>query len=783
MSFRFRLASFFIAALVVTQLATALLVYQVTRRELVGEGQRQLGAAAQAFAAQLQDISGRVAGSVQILSLDYALRAAIAQHDEDTLLSALRNHGRRVGASQMLVVDLDGKIEADTLGVATTGTMFPHPDLLADALEKPASAVVAMRGHAYWMVVVPMLAPDLVGFIAAAIPIDDATLAKLQHQSALPRSVELAVSDHAGRWIVVARGMDQTALAERLLEQAPTLPKESRLLTVGGREYVARAVWLDRARSGKPVAAVLGYSVDEALSPYRRVALAWGALLALGLAAGLAGAWLVARSVSRPVEDLAAAARRIAGGDYDLPPPSVRRDEIGQLAGAFSTMANALREREARILHQAGHDPITGLANRMAAETAIARVLDTRPLQEHALLIIGLKHLPEIVRTLGHEVSDRVMREAGRRLLVPAGKALLARVADDEFCVLLAQATRAEAAALAMRMVDTLVEPYHEDDLTLDLAPVVGIALAPAHGEDAGTLLRHAGVARMAAVRGEDAVAVYQPDTDPHRPERLSLMSEMRQAIDHDALHLHFQPKLALASGRIDGAEGLVRWSHPQRGAITPDTFIPLAEETGNIRRLTRWALAAGVAQAGRWEAAGHDIRVAINVSARDLEDRQLPRRVADLLALHRLPAQRLQLEITESAIMHRPDTALDVLGALAAQGIDLAIDDFGVGQSSLSYLRRLPVRELKIDRSFITSLAHVREDRTIVRSIVELGHQLGYRVTAEGVEDAAALVYLTQIGCDHAQGYYVSAALDTARFEALLQGPAPTAREPRTPS
>jgi EAL domain-containing protein (putative c-di-GMP-specific phosphodiesterase class I) len=251
-------------------------------------------------------------------------------------------------------------------------------------------------------------------------------------------------------------------------------------------------------------------------------------------------------------------------------------------------------------------------------------------------------------------------------------------------------------------------------------------------------------------------------------------MSDLRKVLEgapgaHGELELVYQPKLHLPTGRIDGAEGLLRWRHPVAGPLAPDAFIALAEETGNIRRLTRWVLGAGIEEAGRWQAAGEDLRIALNVSARDLDDVDLPRRVAGLLAAHGVSPSRVILEITESAIMGKPETAIAVLRRLAEQGIALAIDDFGVGQSSFAYLRRLPVRELKIDRTFIAHLSESREDRAIVRSIVDLGHDLGYRVTAEGVEDARTIEMLREMHCDHAQGYQVGRPLSAEAFLALV--------------
>ena len=770
MTFRFRLALFFVAALVAVQALTAVLVYEVTRHELIQEGQRQLGVAAAAFARQLDDISDRVSASVKVLSLDYALRSAIAQHDQATMQSALANHGQRVGATQMLLLDVDGRVEVDTLGAYPTGSAFPYADLVERAWSQPAAAVVAWRGHAYWMVVVPVFAPNLVGEIAAAIPIDDSLLARLQAQSTLPRNIELVAQNANGSWALLAHGSDQIALTAGLSTQRGSLPAQPALLEAGGREFVAQAVSLSRAHASAPVAAVLGYSVDEALRPYRSVALAWVALLALGLLVGLLGAWLIARGVSRPVEQLAASARRIEAGDYTAPQKIERKDELGALASAFVGMTEAIREREARILYQSGHDPVTDLPNRLAADAHIQSELGNHPQQSAALLMVGLGRVPDIIKTMGHAVCDRVMRDVGRRIRGPAGGSFVAHATDTQFAVFLARGNRQEAIAAGFRLLDALAEPYREADLTLDLAPAVGIALAPTHATGANGLLRRAEIALLAALGSEEPIAVYDPATDPHRPERLSLMGDLRTALDHDQLQLHYQPKLNLGSDAVDGAEGLVRWQHPTLGAVPPDAFIALAEETGNIRRLTRWALAAGIAQAKRWHAAGHAIRVSINVSARDLDDADLPRRVAELLALHALPPERIALEITEGAIMGKPDAAIAVLRRLADQGIDLAIDDFGVGQSSLAYLRRLPVRELKVDKSFVMHLHESREDQTIVRSIVELAHHLGYRVTAEGVNHEATLAFLREIGCDHAQGWQIAKAMAAETFDAVLQ-------------
>jgi predicted signal transduction protein with EAL and GGDEF domain len=546
-------------------------------------------------------------------------------------------------------------------------------------------------------------------------------------------------------------------------------------MVTDGREQIVLAAPLATPPESRSVIAVMGFPLDDALRQYEPIIFAPFVLLAGAVLLAFGGALLVARSVARPVEALALATRRIEAGDYTPPLPLAQKDELGQLSTALGSMARAISEREEHIRHQATHDAVTGQLNRSALDQVMAGRLGTPPA---ALLLIGFVRLQDIVKTVGREISDRLMRDAGHRLAALIGNATLARVSDSAFGVFALGPGGPAAAELARRIVATFEKPYYEGDLTIDAVAAVGIALAPNHGTEGGWLLQRADVALFEASRAESRIAFYEASADPHRPEHLSLMSDLRAELEQDGLRQFYQPKLDLAAGRVSGAEALVRWHHPKRGLVSPDAFISLAEETGNIQRLTRWALATGIAQAAQWRARGLDLTISINLSVRDLADAALPARVAALLVRHDLPASQLMLEVTESAIMGEPDAAIAVLRALADQGIALSIDDFGVGQSSLSYLRRLPVRELKIDKSFVCNLSQNPEDRMIVQSVIALGHQLGYSVTAEGVEDEAALARLTAYGCDSAQGFHIARPMPIDAFDRFLdEAPWPSLR------
>lgn len=790
MGFRFRLLLFLAVVLTAIYGLTGILAYEATWAELVAQGERQLTTSSQAFIRQLRDISERVADNVRVMAMDYGLRAAIAQKDRETVLSALRNHGHRVRAARMMLVGLDGTIEADTGrdAKAAAPSGFPFADLLDKALEEPSSTVIRTGDMAYWLVVVPVLAPTPIGFVAATIPIDEALLARLQESATLPEPAELIAPDKDGNWFVLPSTRRSVSVASGLLATGHAPLSMPVIVGVGGRDYVALTADLTvadrddalRGAGGSAIRAVFGYSIDAALRPYRRIFVLGLFLFAGGLLAILAGAVVVARGVSRPLEQLARTAMGIAEGEYGVfTSPSISNDEVGKLGKAFGRMIEAVREREGKLLHQARHDALTGLPNLSVIAEAMEADLVRDREAAGTLVTLRLDGLPEIIKTLGHAVADRIIMasvERLRRFLLDEGGGdpdgampLLARTGEAVFSLWLPGAAPDDALGIAQRLVGALSAPHREVDLTVDLVPVAGIASAPAHGRVPSLLLQRGEVALHLAQKGSAPVAVYAGALDPHRPERLSLMAELRTGLEQGEFRLHYQPKLNLASGRIEGAEALVRWFHPKRGMIPPDDFISLAEHTGNIRFLTRWVLETGIRQLAGWRAEGMPVRLAVNLSARDLEEEDLPALIGALLDRHGVGPEQLVLEITESAMMRDPDSALPVLKALASRGIDLAIDDFGVGQSSFAYLRRLPVRELKIDKSFVIPLSESVGDRIIVHSIVEIGHRLGFRVTAEGVEDAAALAFLREVNCDYVQGYYLARPLAGTAFAEFL--------------
>jgi diguanylate cyclase (GGDEF)-like protein len=415
-------------------------------------------------------------------------------------------------------------------------------------------------------------------------------------------------------------------------------------------------------------------------------------------------------------------------------------------------------------------DELTGLANRRLfydrLNAAVAGGDATL-----AVAMVDLDRFKELNDTLGHHAGDLLLAQLGPRLNDVVGDAgLVARLGGDEFALLLPGAGLARAAEIARHVGAALQQPFEIDGLEVVMDASIGAALCPQHGTEAEALLQRADVAMYQAKQARTGFQSYDPGLDRHSRERLVLMAELRRALERDELVLHYQPKVVLADGRVAGVEALVRWQHPIHGLRGPGAFLPHAEHTALMRPLTLHVLQTALADLARWRADGLDLHVAVNLAVQNLLDLRTPTQVGELLAAHGLPPSVLTLEVTESLMLHDPQRAGEVLRDLKEMGVGLALDDFGTGYSSLEHLKRLPVDELKIDKSFVMAMDRDPADRAIVASTAALGRALGLRVVAEGVESAASASVLAAIGCDMAQGFHYSPPVPAEQLPALVR-------------
>ncbi len=773
LSLQTRILALFLLLIVVVQVGGFVLVNTAgvtAARTTIGE---QLVAGARIFDRLLEQDKQRLAQGARLLSADYAFREAISTGDRNTIDSVLANHSKRADADLMMLVGLDGRVTADTLDVAT-GNLFGFPRLIARAqAEQPASAMVLLRGQLYQLAIVPVLAPLPIAWVAMGSSVNDAVAKDLNRLTRL--QVSFLSRQSGDTWQLQAStlpdGERAALLRDIAAERFAAVDENGNAAFI--EHAVTRVVTLP-GRSDESVVAVLQEPLDAALEPFRNLQrqLAW--ISAVAVLVSIVASALIARGVARPVRELANAARRIAGGDYTAAPPKSRTVEIDELATSFQTMQDGIASREFRIMDLAYRDPLTRLPNRALFGDRLDEWLRTAMPGEHAaVLLMDLDHFKFVNETLGHAIGDLLLTDVGALLgtVVNGQQNTVARLGGDEFAVLLPAHGAADAQRAAAAILQALEAPMTLSGHQVDVRASMGIAVYPEHGRDASTLLRHADVAMYAAKANHLGVVVWDGRYAQHGADRLSLMSDLRKAVDNNELMLLYQPKVALGVADGNHVEALVRWQHPTRGLVPPAEFIPFAEQTGFIRAITQWVLAHAVAQCAAWRAEGLQMHVSINLSARDLMDAELPDRFSALLELHGCAARWITLEITESAIFDDIGHAIEGLRRLTALGTKISIDDYGTGYSSLAYLRRLPLHELKIDKSFIMGMTRDASDLVIVRSTIDLAHNMGLVVVAEGVEDEATFDRLRALGCDMAQGYLMSRPVAAAEIAARVRG------------
>jgi diguanylate cyclase (GGDEF)-like protein len=648
------------------------------------------------------------------------------------------------------------------------------------AAQPKAELQLALLEHreAYQVVAVPVRTPAPVGWILMGFALDAAPLKDLQSLSEL-NSVVLSRQGREGAW----RPLVSNLPAEAGAALAAQLPEAGERFTMAldGEQLRGRLAPL-LTHQDERLAVLLLRSFDEAIAPYRQLQLTLLALTLIGVAVFALGSVLTARRIGGPLQALARSAQQLGRGDYDTPvqaPAAGEVAEVRELAHAVETMRTDIRAREEQVHRLAFWDALTGLPNREQFGQQLARRLSLGA-PSCAVLMLDLDRFKHVNDVMGHAFGDRLLCSVAARLQAlqaqaGAGGFLLARLGGDEFVLLLEGAGEAAALALAGRIHADFETPLRIEDQTVDLGAGIGIALAPAHGREVQQLLSRAELAMYAAKRRQSGSMIYEAALDAGSQEALSLLSELRRAIERQELRLFLQPKVDLKTGRVHSAEALVRWEHPERGLVPPMQFIPFAEQTGFIRQLTAWVIEESARVAQQAKTLGLPLRISVNLSTRDLLDQDLPSKIEALLGRHGADASMQCLEITESAIMDDPQRALQTLERLSEMGFKLSIDDFGTGYSSLAYLKRLPVNELKIDRSFVMAMERDLDDARIVRSTIELAHNLGLTVVAEGVETGKAWKLLAALGCDEGQGYFIGRPVPAQQFMNWL----PTWRAP----
>ena len=755
--------------LLVVQAAGFLAVRVAVQQQISSQLSNDLDVAARVWDKLLQQNATRLREASSVLAADFGFRAAAASGDQDTIASALQNHSERIGASIAALLDPRLHLVASTLEEPAKMAMLQAmvPSLSADLAQDPQAGRLAVAGsQVFQFVLVPVRAPLTVGWVLMGFPVGQSQLDDMQRLTGT--HVILSSYQAAGGAATMVSSLGE--FSSDINDLIRTKANEIRY-----QEGMWKARYFQVATHGGALKVTLLRSYDEVAQPFKNLQWLLGLIALIGLLLfALSSAWGV-RFITRPLRHLTRVTRELRQGQFETEVPGTeRRDEVGELARGFDLMRTSIAQQREAILKLAYWDRLTELPNREQFRRSLNEAIAQAPPQgwELAVLTLNLNRFKHVNDVLGYTLGDELLKAVAQRLTQQMGHfdGLVARIGGDEFAILRRDCGPADAVQVAQRILRAFEAPLALGEQLVDMDASLGVACWPVHASQADELLGRAEIAMHAAKTSKDPVLVYAPQLDSANAETLSLLGDLRHALVHHELRLYMQPKLDLRTGAIVAAEALVRWQHPQRGLVPPMQFIPFAEQTGFVRQLTLWVFE----QAAIWLAAQNGkqgpLRMAINLSTRDLLDTQFPARLIELMQAHGVGAGHFCLEITESAIMDDPQRAEHTLNQLAVQGFKLSIDDFGTGYSSLAYLKRLPVQELKIDKSFVMGMSDDESDAKIVRSTIDLAHNLGLSVVAEGVENQAILQRLQAMGCDEAQGYHICRPMPASAFASWAQ-------------
>jgi len=625
-------------------------------------------------------------------------------------------------------------------------------------------------GHFYEMVTVPVSGMPDKTWLSTGFKIDAMLINLLHDRIGLDVAIVGRI-DGKPRVIAGSVGMAAFGDAEiRALTTSPDVAAAAKVETEGERFLVRSRPFLHDTHD---LVVLFKAPLDQNITSYHTLQMMVLIVGAMALIIALSGATRLSRGIRIPLKRIQAAASRISAGNYGTPVNARRNEEFAGLATAINDMQNRIAEREEQVTHETRFDRLTGLPNRLLAVQSLEQTIEKlRSMDgEISVMIVSLSGFSEIRASFGQAIGDELLLGAADRLrsTVPSDT-VLARLDGDEFLLIMESTGSESAWTTAEDIGRMLAAGLSNGTVNISASARIGISTFPQDGDDAEKLLLHAAIACYEARQIPEHIATYQTGTEELYARRLEILGSLRRAVREDELKLYLQPKVNLADGGVCGAEALIRWDHPTLGFLSPQEFVTIAEQSGNVGLISEWVLTAAVRECRLWIEEGIDLPVSVNLSGHDILNPDLPRMIIKILKEHDLDPAYLVLEITEQALFHDFDLATVVLQCLRDLGVKISVDDFGTGHSSMARIRNLPVDELKIDKSFVTELPDNRKDVAIVRATIELAHNLGIEVLAEGVESRPAMRWLANMGCERAQGFLISRPMPAETFSQWVE-------------
>jgi diguanylate cyclase len=709
----------------------------------------------------------------KILAADYGFRESVATNDNATIVSALNNHQSRINADIAIFYSTNDDKVLVSGNIAEEDAQLVTQKLINEySIDAKHLDFEIFNDKPYQLVAVPVKAPLTIGWVVMGFKIDNQLALKLNKLNNL--QVTFIQKSKNNLWSSTASTL--SASQSQLLVSAVSKKFSNALktleITMDDEIYDSRVMIMHQ--DDNLLLVVLQRSITQATSQYQSLKLNLFILIILGLGIFTIVTIYISKYITLPITSLSETANQLAQGNYSVEVKTNRQDEIGRLSKAFNAMREAIALREKKVTQLAFWDEITGLPNRAAFMKKLNEAIELhqRKNLSLAVVVLNLNRFKQINKILGRQFADELLKQVGANIQssVRHSSDLVARIGADEFAILLPDAE----IEVAHMVVKNIIKPFEHaltiNEQNIDVDAAVGVSVYPEHAENYERLLINAETALQVSKNKKLEVAVYETSQDLGAQDNLTLASELKTAIQHNHLALYLQPKINIQNQSAYAAEALIRWIHPEKGFIFPDQFIPFAEQTGIIPKITLWMLNEACRVHAMFTQQGITVCIAVNIAMQDLIDQDLPEKIAAMFKLHGVDANAISLEVTEGSIMDDPERAEMTLQKLSDMGIKIAIDDFGTGYSSLAYLKRLPVNKLKIDRSFVMNMEHSESDISIVRSTIDLAHNLNLEVVAEGIENQASWDLLAKMGCDYGQGYFMGKPMPVTQYAEWLE-------------
>jgi len=755
-SFQARLILFVLALLALAQLGTALAVLSSLKEDNYRQGVQSIDVSRNVFDLLLEARAEQLTKGVEILTSDFGFKQAVATKETGTIRSVLQNHGARINADVSLLVSPAGEVITMTQALNASEVVA---DLVFAARRSGGSSIstmIAFGDLAYQLVLVPVRSPNIVAWVGMAFLLDQSLAEEIKGVTGLDISFVYGTQDER---VLFGGTTLPSAEGQRLLNEIESIEDALQEPVFSNDEkYLSLAVDLGVKNQWGMIHLPYGPWKESYNFTRNQLLGIFAGALALALLMGLA----LARNMTRPISHLVEFANSIGKSvqQAELTVPKMT-GEFGVLSNTMKVMQHSILMREEELTYRASHDMLTGLNNLSAVEQYLQKTLPTK---EGGLLLLNIRRFRNINNMLGFDLGNILLGKVANRLQEWASQAnMIARLGDDKFLLIFQRNITAQDCSALKELMNDELEVASGSELRIDVS--MGVLPLEHATESVNAALRRLDIVTEKAKEESDGCAFYQVGEDENHRRQLTIIRDLPAALEANQLFVVYQPKVGLAQDDCHEAEALIRWIHPELGFIPPDEFIALLENAGSIQLLTKWVLNTVLMQLSEWWQQGHNIRVAINLSAHDLVDEELPLIVSLALEANQLPVEALALEVTESAVMTDRNKVINILQALQNMGIHLAIDDFGTGQSSLAYLQDLPVNEVKIDRAFVQYIDTNKGDASIAQASINLSHSLGFQVTAEGAENQAGVALLRALHCDKIQGYFYSKPLKAVDF------------------